>query len=146
MKKVLFLVSLIAAPLFAANASDNLIKGLELVKNHKAEWFKYEKEFHDAKYKLIEAEHNKMFDQKINAIKQSTGNLEDYKQSMLTNLLASHTANMKAWHDMCKSFHEKAKSIYERHMKEIEKLDAIVNPKAEEPEMEEVEVEEVELE
>ena len=143
MKKLLFLVGLIGAPLFAEVASDNLVKGLELVKNHKADWFNYEKELHNAKYDLLKNEHNKMFDQKINMIKQSNGTVDE--ESMFTGLLASHTSNMKAWHDMCTSFHAKAKSIYERHMKEIEKLEAMVNPPAE-PEVNEVEIEEVEVE
>lgn len=145
MKKALFLVGLMAAPLFAAPVSDNLVKGLELVKNQKAEWFNYEKELHTAKYELLEKEHNKMFDQKISLIKEST-NLDDFEQKMLTNLLTSHKATMKQWHDMGTSFQSKAKTIYERQAKNLEELETAINPTESEPEIEEVDVEEMELE
>lgn len=147
MKKILFLVGLIAAPLFAATASQNLVKGLELVKSQKADWFNYEKDLHNAKYDLLRKQHNTMFDEKISRIKQfgTEGNLADYEQNMLSNLVASHKANMKEWHNLYASFREKAKSLYERHTKDLEKLETSVNP-TEEPEVEEVDVEEMELE
>lgn len=146
MKRLLFFVGLIGAPLFAGIASDNLIKGLELVKRHKSDWFKFEKELHNAKYKLIEAEHNKMFDQKISTIKQfNDGNMNEYEETMLTNVLASHKAHMKEWHDMSTSFNSKAQSIYERQLKELATFEASLKPAQEEP-IAEVEMEEVELE
>lgn len=147
MKRLLFLVGLIGAPLFAGIASDNLIKGLELVKSHKADWFKYEKDMHDAKYKLLENEHNKMFDQKISTIKQfADGDLNEYEQTMLTNLLASHKAMMAQWKELGMSFHNKAKAIADRHNAELTKFESSLKPAEQEPEVEEVTIEETELE
>jgi hypothetical protein len=147
MKKLLFLVGLIGAPLFAGIASDNLIKGLELVKNHKADWFNYEKEMHNAKYDLLKNEHNKMLDQKISTIKKfADGDLNEYEQTMLTNLLASHKAMMAQWKELGMSFQNKAKSIGERHAAELEKFQASLKPTTTDDETEEVDMQEMELE
>lgn len=145
MKKLLFLVGLVAAPLFAATASDNLVKGLELVKSQKADWLTLERDLHNAKYNLLINEHNKMFDDKMNLVKGST-NLDEFEQKALNNLLTSHRAHMKQWHDLHMSFQTKAKSTAERQMKDFDKFEASVKPAPEKPEVEEVEVEEMELE
>lgn len=149
MKKLLFFVGLIGAPLFAGIASDNLIKGLELVKSHKADWFNYAKDMHNAKFTLIKDEHNKMFDEKISTLKKlKGGNLNDYEQAALDNLVASHESYMNAWRKWHETYNEKADLLAQKHMKDFDNFKASLKP-ASTPEMDEVdeiEVEEVEIE
>lgn len=149
MKRLIFLVGLVAAPLFAANTSDNLIKGLELVKNQKADWFNYSKEMHNAKVTVTENEHNKMFDRKINTVKKfKDGNLRDYEQAALDNLVATHESYMNAMRNWHETYKQKAELLAQKHMKDFaqfkESLKAVSTPEVDE--IDEIEIEEVELE
>ncbi len=140
MKKLLFLVGLIGAPLFAGIASDNLIKGLELVKTQKADWFNYAKDMHNAKFTLIKDEHNKMFDEKISTLKKfNDGNLSDYEQTALDNLVKSHESYMNAWRTWHQTYDEKAKALAQKHMKDFTSFKTSLNPEVDEVEIEEIE-------
>lgn len=149
MKRLLFLVGLVAAPLFAANTSDNLIKGLELVKSQKADWFNYAKDMYNAKFTVIKDEHNKMFDEKISTLKKfKNQNLNDYEQAALDNLVTSHESYMNAMRNWHETYKQKAESLAQKHMKDFTNFKASLKP-ASTPEMDEVdeiEVEEMELE
>lgn len=160
MKKLLLLASLIAVPFAqaatpvitsatatpakaaATDPAKNLVTFAKLVRDHKADWFKYEEEFHKAKYELLAAEHKAAFDQKIKHVEQFANKpTSELYQATLDSMLALHKANMQKWADLCKSFEAKAKSIAERHTKDIANFEKTTLGKApvEEPEEEEEE-------
>lgn len=149
MKRLLFLVGLVAAPLFAANTSDNLIKGLELVKSQKADWLNYAKDMYNARFTLMHDEHKKMFNDKISTLKKFKGGaLNDYEQAELDNLVASHESYMNAWRKWHQTYNEKADLLAQKHMKDFDNFKASLKPAStpELDEVDEIEVEEVESE
>lgn len=147
MKKLLLLLSLLAVPFIAQaanNPAQNLVAGAKLLKNHKAEWLQHEEDLHIAKYKLLIDEHNKMFDQKIKHIEKFANSpIAEYDTAVLNDMIELHKNNMQKWHDLCMSFQTKAKSIYERQLKEIANFETTVLGKA--PAEEEEEITEIEL-
>lgn len=150
MKKLL-LLSLFAIPFIAQAAittdpAKNLVAGVKLIKNHKAEWLNHEQDLHNAKYKLLIDEHNAMFDRKIKHVEKfANSSIAEYDKAVLDSMIESHKNNMQKWHDLCMTYQTKAKSIYERQLKEIANFETTVLGKAPAEEAEEEEMTVIEL-
>jgi|GEM_PF-3042269 len=127
MKKLFFTLSIVAITATGGvlnaekdMAAQNMAKFMKLLKNHKNEWLKYQMEIHKTKYDLLIAEHDAMFNLKIENIeKYANGTMQEYNRMVLPDIVALHKHYMQKWNAQCMSNEKKAKAIHARQVKEI---------------------------
>ena len=110
MKKILLaLVCLPWAMVGMEKPAQNMVKFIEMERQHKLDWLNYKKDKYAAKMELVKKHFNQMVDLKLKGVDElgKGTDVQAYLKDGLQVWIKLHEEQKKQWKDLCETWHKK---------------------------------------